>query len=46
LAEVEWSAPLEGALRISPLVVFDRERRSAIQAAIINEGVTVWKKSA
>ena len=45
-AEVEWSAPLEGALRISPLVVFDGERRSAIHAAIVNQGVTVWTKSA
>lgn len=43
IAEVEWSAPLEGALRISPLVVFDDARRAAIHAVIADEGVTVWQ---
>jgi predicted nucleotidyltransferase len=42
-ADVEWSAPLEGALRISPLVLFEGERRAAIESVIGIEGVPVWK---
>ncbi|MBI3372095.1 MAG: nucleotidyltransferase domain-containing protein [Betaproteobacteria bacterium] len=46
MAEVEWSAPLDGALRISPLVFFQGERHSAIHEVIAEEGVTVWQTPA
>jgi hypothetical protein len=42
-AEVEWGAPLEGALRLSPLVRFGAGPRAAIDARIEAEGVPVWK---
>jgi len=42
-ADVEWGAPLEGALRISPLVLFEGDRRAAIESVIAIEGVPVWK---
>jgi predicted nucleotidyltransferase len=42
-ADVEWSAPLEGALRLSPLVRFAGEPRALIEAAIEREGIPVWK---
>ena len=45
-AEVEWAPPLEGAVRISPLVRFDRRRRAPVDASIESEGVTVWKARA
>lgn len=42
-AEVEWGAPLEGAMRLSPLVRFEAEPGAAIDAAIEREGFPVWK---
>jgi predicted nucleotidyltransferase len=41
-ADVEWSAPLEGALRISPLVLFERERSTAVRRVVAAEGLPVW----
>lgn len=46
IADVEWSPPLDGALRISSLVCFEGERRAAIHEAIAEEGVTVWQTRA
>ena len=45
-ADVEWGAPLEGALRISPLVLFEAERPGPVGAAIERDGISVWKASA
>lgn len=42
-AEVEWGPPLDGALRISPLVLFREGRRAPVRAAIDAEGLIVWK---
>ena len=42
-ADVEWGAPLEGVLRLSPLVRFDAESRAAIDRAVDAEGLPVWK---
>ncbi len=42
-ADVEWGAPLEGALRLSPLVRFGAEPRAAIDANIEAEGILIWK---
>jgi len=42
-ADVEWSRPLEGALRLSPLVRFSAEPRAALDASIGAEGVVLWK---
>lgn len=42
-ADVEWGAPLEGALRMSPLVRFGAEPHAAIDANIQAEGHTIWK---
>jgi hypothetical protein len=42
-ADVEWSAPLEGALRLSPLVLFGGERHTAVHAAVDREGIALWK---
>ena len=42
-ADVEWGAPLEGALRLSPLVRFRGEPRTAIDGAIEAEGLPAWK---
>jgi len=46
IADIEWSAPLEGALRVSPLVLFAKERRAALERAIDTEGVAIWKAHA
>lgn len=46
IADVEWGAPLDGALRISPLVLFAKERRAALETAIDTEGVVIWKAHA
>lgn len=45
-AEVEWSTPFEGALRISPLVLFDQRPQAPLAAAIAKEGIPVWKAHA
>ena len=42
-ADVEWDAPLEGAMRLSPLVRFAEESSAAVDAAIEREGIDVWK---
>lgn len=42
-ADVEWNAPLEGALRISPLVRFSAEPRAAIDERIDAESLLLWK---
>jgi len=42
-ADVEWDAPLDGALRLSPLVLFDGAKAAALSAHIEREGLTVWK---
>lgn len=41
-AEVEWTAPFEGAMRISPLVLFDERPQTPLVAAIEKEGIRVW----
>ena len=45
-ADVEWGPPLEGALRLSPLVIFEDAARAAVMANIEREGITLWKAGA
>lgn len=46
IADIEWSAPLDGVLRVSPVVLFAKERRAALERAIDTEGVAIWKAHA
>ena len=43
IADIEWGAPFDGALRMSPVVLFANERRAALETAIDTEGVVIWK---
>jgi predicted nucleotidyltransferase len=43
-AELQWQAPFEGLLRLSPLVLFAAEPSGALRRTIAREGITLWTR--
>jgi len=43
-ADVQWRAPFDGALGLSPLVVFSGEPAGAIRRTLDREGITLWTR--
>lgn len=43
-ADEQWRAPFDGALRLSPLVVFSGEPAGAIRRTLDREGIALWTR--
>ena len=45
-ADEQWRSPFEGALRVSPLVLFDGEPAGPLHRTLDREGVALWTRPA
>jgi hypothetical protein len=43
-ADEQWRAPFDGALRLSPLVIFSGERAGSIRRTLDREGIALWTR--
>jgi len=40
----QWRSPFEGALRLSPLVVFEGEPATSLRRTLDREGIVLWNR--